>query len=128
MTLEAAQLVAFAGATDLARARDFYGGVLGLPLESEDDFACVFRSGGTRLRVTRVDEAVPAPYTMLGWAVPDIEAAIGELSARGVEFLRYERMAQDDLGTWSAPSGARVAWFKDPDGNTLSIQQMPGNH
>jgi len=125
MTLESAQLVAFAGATDLGQARDFYEGVLGLPLESEDGFACVFRAGGTRLRVTRVDEVVPAPYTMLGWAVPDIEAAMGELSARGVQFLRFEGMSQDELGTWSAPSGARVAWFKDPDGNTLSVHQMP---
>jgi catechol 2,3-dioxygenase-like lactoylglutathione lyase family enzyme len=125
MTLGSAQLVAFAGATDLGRARDFYEGVLGLPLESEDGFACMFRVGDTRLRVTRVDEVVPAPYTVLGWTVPDIATAIRELSSRGVEFQRYEGMGQDELGAWSAPSGARVAWFKDPDGNTLSIQQMP---
>src|SRR5437667_3753523 len=100
MTLEAAQLVAFAGATDLGRARDFYEGVLGLALESEDGFACVFRSGDTRLRVTRVDQVVPAPYTVLGWSVPDVEAAIRDLSGRGVEFQRYDGMDQDDLGTW----------------------------
>jgi catechol 2,3-dioxygenase-like lactoylglutathione lyase family enzyme len=125
MTLESAQLVAFAGATDLQRAREFYEGVLGLPLESEDSFACVFRAGDTRLRVTRVDEVSAAPYTVLGWAVPDIEAKIRELAARGVEFERYEGMQQDELRAWSAPSGARVAWFKDPDGNTLSITEMP---
>jgi catechol 2,3-dioxygenase-like lactoylglutathione lyase family enzyme len=125
MTLESAQLVAFAGATDLQRAREFYEGVLGLPLESEDSFACVFRAGGTRLRLTRLDEVSAAPYTVLGWAVPDIEAKIRELAARGVEFERYEGMQQDELRAWSAPSGARVAWFKDPDGNTLSITEMP---
>jgi catechol 2,3-dioxygenase-like lactoylglutathione lyase family enzyme len=125
MTLESAQLVAFAGATDLGRARDFYQGVLGLPLDHEDGFACVFRVGEMRLRVTRVDEVARAPYTVLGWTVPDIDATIRELSARGVEFERYEGMSQDELGAWSAPSGARVAWFRDPDGNTLSIQQMP---
>jgi predicted enzyme related to lactoylglutathione lyase len=125
MTLASAQLVAFAGATDLDTAREFYEGVLGLPLESQDGFACVFRAGDTRLRVTRVAEVVPAPYTVIGFSVADIEAEIGELSERGVVFERYDGMSQDALGAWSAPSGARVAWFKDPDGNTLSIQQMP---
>jgi predicted enzyme related to lactoylglutathione lyase len=85
----------------------------------------MFRAGATRLRVTRVDEVVPAPYTVLGWAVADIEATVGELSERGVEFVRYDGMTQDALGAWSAPSGARVAWFRDPDGNTLSITEMP---
>jgi catechol 2,3-dioxygenase-like lactoylglutathione lyase family enzyme len=124
MTLAAAQLVAFAGATDLKRARAFYEGVLGLPLESEDGFACVFRSGNTRLRVTRVAEVVPAPYTVMGWTVPDVVTAIAELSERGVQFLRFDGMNQDELGVWSAPSGARVAWFNDPDGNTLSVHQL----
>ncbi|MFL5301040.1 MAG: VOC family protein [Anaeromyxobacteraceae bacterium] len=125
MTLGAAQLVAFAGATDLARAREFYEGVLGLAVESEDGFACVFRSGDTRLRVTRVGRVVPAPYTVLGWTVANVERAIAELTERGVEFLHFDEMKQDELGVWSAPSGARVAWFKDPDGNTLSVHQLP---
>ena len=123
MTLGSAQLVAFAGATDLGRAREFYAGVLGLPLESEDGFACVFRAGDTRLRLTRVDQVVPAPYTVLGWTVGDLERTIVELSARGIEFRRYDGMTQDELGVWTAPSGARVAWFKDPDGNVLSLTQ-----
>jgi catechol 2,3-dioxygenase-like lactoylglutathione lyase family enzyme len=125
MTLESAQLVAFAGATDLGRAREFYEGVLGLPLVSQDGFACVFRAGDTQLRVTKVAEVARAPYTLLGWKVPDIQAAIGELAGRGVEFQRYEGMTQDELGVWSAPSGTRVAWFRDPDGNTLAIHQTP---
>jgi len=125
MTLAGAQLVAFAGATDLDRAREFYADVLGLPLVSQDGFACVFKAGDTHLRVTKVAEVARAPYTVLGWGVPDIESAIGELSARGVEFQQYEGMNQDELGVWSAPSGTRVAWFRDPDGNTLAIHQAP---
>jgi catechol 2,3-dioxygenase-like lactoylglutathione lyase family enzyme len=123
--LGSAQLMAFAGATDLDCAREFYEGVLGLELEQQDSFACQFRSGDTRLRVTRVDEVGPAAYTVLGWLVPDIEAAIHELAGRGVGFERYEGVRQDELGAWSAPSGARVAWFRDPDGNTLSLTEMP---
>ena len=125
MTLGSAELVAFAGTTDLDRAREFYSGVLGLQLEHQDAFACVFRVGGTQLRVTRVEEVAAPRYTVLGWRVPDIEAAIGELSLRGVKFERFDGMQQDALGTWSAPSGARVAWFRDPDGNTLSVTEMP---
>jgi catechol 2,3-dioxygenase-like lactoylglutathione lyase family enzyme len=122
--LRSAQLMAFAGATDLDRARDFYAGVLGLELDRQDGFACQFRCGDTLLRVTRVDEVLPAPYTVLGWKVTDIGAAIAELTARGVVFQRYDSLTQDELGAWSAPSGARVAWFRDPDGNTLSITEM----
>ena len=125
MPLGSAELVAFAGTTDLDRAREFYSGVLGLQLEHEDAFACVFRVGGMQLRVTRVEEVTAPRYTVLGWRVPDIEAAIGELSLRGERFERFDGMQQDALGTWSAPSGARVAWFRDPDGNTLSVTEMP---
>ncbi len=125
MTLGSAELVAFAGTTDLDRAREFYSGVLGLQLERQDAFACVFRVGGTQLRVTRVEEVAAPRYTVLGWRVADIETAIGELSLRGVKFERFDGMQQDALGTWSAPSGARVAWFRDPDGNTLSVTEMP---
>jgi catechol 2,3-dioxygenase-like lactoylglutathione lyase family enzyme len=123
MTLGSAELVAFAGTTDLARAREFYEVVLGLSLEHEDAFACVFRVGGTQLRITRVKKVAKSGYTVLGWRVPDIEATIGELARRGVEFERFDGMQQDALGTWSAPSGARVAWFRDPDGNVLSVTE-----
>lgn len=122
--LRGARLMAFAGATDLERARDFYAGTLGLEVDHQDGFACQFRCGDTLLRVTRVDEVVPAPYTVLGWRVEDIESSIRELAARGVEFQRYDALSQDELGAWSAPGGARVAWFRDPDGNTLSIAQI----
>jgi catechol 2,3-dioxygenase-like lactoylglutathione lyase family enzyme len=116
-------LIAFVSSADPERARTFYGQTLGLELESESPFACVFRTGGTILRVTVVDAVVPAPYTVLGWAVEDVEARVRALSARGVRFERYDGLEQDESGIWRSPAGARVAWFKDPDGNTLSLTQ-----
>jgi catechol 2,3-dioxygenase-like lactoylglutathione lyase family enzyme len=120
-----ADLVAFAPSTDLAKARAFYAGVLGLPLLSEDDFACVFDVHGTLLRVNRVPSLTPAPFTILGWTVTDIELTMDELRERDLVFLRFPGMEQDDEGVWTAPGGARVAWFHDPDGNVLSLTQEP---
>jgi hypothetical protein len=71
-----------------------------------------------------VEHPARAPYTVLGWQVPDILAAVGELEARGVPLLRYDGIAQDELGIWTSPTGARVAWFEDPDGNVLSVTQL----
>jgi catechol 2,3-dioxygenase-like lactoylglutathione lyase family enzyme len=123
--LKSCELMAFVATRDPKRARRFYGDVLGLPLESEDKFALTFDAAGTMLRVQIVDDLDAAPYTVLGWGVPDIAAAVKELAARGVSFERYAFMEQDASGVWTAPGGARVAWFKDPDGNTLSIAQLP---
>lgn len=122
--LDDSRLVAFAGSSDLDRSLDFYGRTLGLPLESRDGFACQFRSGDGALRVTLVQEVVAPPYTVLGWAVPDIEEAVRALAEQGVAFQHYDGVDQDELGVWTAPSGARVAWFTDPDGNTLSLTQI----
>ena len=97
--------------------------MLGLLLISEDEYALVFDAHGTMLRVAIVGEIVLAPYTVLGWQVSDIEATVRALAAKAVKFERYAWMEQDDLGIWSAPSGAKVAWFKDPDGNLLSISK-----
>jgi catechol 2,3-dioxygenase-like lactoylglutathione lyase family enzyme len=116
-------LVAFVPATDLDRARAFYEGVLGLAVTEHSRFAVAFDVDGTMLRVTAVEHRVAAPYTVLGWAVPDIAAAIDDLTARGVAFERFEGMEQDERGVWRSPSGARVAWFHDPDGNVLSLTQ-----
>jgi hypothetical protein len=91
---------------------------------SEDPFALVFDAHGTMLRVTNVAEVAAAQYTVLGWEVPNILAATKDLSAAGVKFERYPGLPQDELGIWTAPSGAKVAWFKDPDGNTLSLTQF----
>jgi catechol 2,3-dioxygenase-like lactoylglutathione lyase family enzyme len=118
-------LVAFAATTDLDRARAFYVDVLGLAPVEVSPFACVLDAHGTTLRVTLVEELHPAPYTALGWVVPDLDAAIDGLVARGVAFRRYDGMDQDGRGAWTAPSGDRIAWFGDPDGNTLSLQQPP---
>ena len=77
------------------------------------------------VRITAVDRPCAAPYTVLGWAVPDIDAVVGRLAARGVGFTRYDGMGQDRHGIWTAPGGARIAWFPDPDGNNLSLTQFP---
>jgi catechol 2,3-dioxygenase-like lactoylglutathione lyase family enzyme len=121
--LESSDLVAFVAATDLRRARAFYEQMLGLPVLEQDDFACVLDAHGTVLRVTAVCEVARRGYTVLGWRVTDIVAAVRDLTARGVAFLRYEGMSQDEHGIWTAPSGAQVAWFADPDGNILSLTQ-----
>ncbi len=117
-----ARIVAFVGTRDAERAKRFYQGTLGLNLISEDPFAVVFDVHGTMLRVTTVPELNPAKFTVLGWQVADIAAAVRDLQQAGVKFERYD-FPQDELGIWSAPSGARVAWFKDPDGNVLSLSQ-----
>jgi len=108
---------------DSSRAKAFYRDILGLLLISEDEYALVFDAHGTMLRVAIVGEIVLAPYTVLGWQVNDIDATVRGLAAKGVKFERYPWMEQDEVGIWSAPSGAKVAWFKDPDGNLLSVSQ-----
>ena len=122
--LGAADLVAFVATTDLARARDFYAGVLGLTLLAETPVADVFDAHGTILRVTLVPEAPAAGYTVLGWVVDDIAASVRGLSERGVTFERFDGMQQDESGVWATPGGDQVAWFKDADGNTLSVTQL----
>jgi predicted enzyme related to lactoylglutathione lyase len=118
-------LVAFVPTVDLERARAFYEGVAGLTVEEVTPFACVLRASGITLRVTRVEQLHPQPFTVLGWSVPDIRQAVEELTGRGVVFERYAGIDQDQLGVWTAPDGAQVAWFKDPDGNILSLDTQP---
>jgi catechol 2,3-dioxygenase-like lactoylglutathione lyase family enzyme len=119
-------IVGFVSIVDVARAKEFYGGTLGLTLLSEEPpFALVFDAHGIMLRLGMAKEILPAHGTVLGWNVPDIAAAVEELTEAGVHFERYPPMKQDELGIWSAPGGARVAWFKDPDGNILSVSEHP---
>jgi catechol 2,3-dioxygenase-like lactoylglutathione lyase family enzyme len=118
------KLVAFVATREPSRAREFYRDILGLPLVSEDEFALVFDVTGTMLRVTRVQELAAAKYAVLGWHVHDIVQTAKNLQKAQVALERYPGMQQDELGIWNSPSGARVAWFKDPDGNTLSITQF----
>ena len=123
--LASSSLVAFVGVCDPDRAKRFYRDTLGLRLVSEElPFALVFDVQGTMLRVTVVPEVKPAKFTVLGWKVPDIQAAVSSLDKEGVEFQRYAGLQQDGLGIWTSPSGARVAWFHDPDGNILSVTQL----
>lgn len=127
MVLAAEELVAFVPAVDLDRARAFYVDVLGCEVLEVNPYACVLAASGTGtvLRVTRVDELAPQPFTVLGWAVGDIGRAAADLTARGVELRRYDGMPQDADGVWTAPGGSKIAWFADPDGNVLSLTQHP---
>jgi catechol 2,3-dioxygenase-like lactoylglutathione lyase family enzyme len=121
--LGASQLVAFVATTDAARARTFYEDVLGLRLVEDEAFALVFASGGTTLRVQKVAKVTPSPYTVLGWSVPNLGRAMEGLRASGVRFESFGLPGQDEDGQWTATDGTRVAWFKDPDGNLLSLTQ-----
>jgi catechol 2,3-dioxygenase-like lactoylglutathione lyase family enzyme len=123
--IDSSKIIAFVATRHPDRARSFYQDVLGLRLVGDDPFALVFDANGTMLRVQKVEALDPARYTALGWEVPDIAAAVDDLIGKGVEFARYEGLGQDSRGIWTAPSGARIAWFQDPDGNTLSLTQFP---
>jgi predicted enzyme related to lactoylglutathione lyase len=124
VSLASSDLIAFVPTKDMGKARPFYERVLGLPLEGESPVACAFRANGVLLRLIVVEQLTPFPFTLLGWTVADIAAAAAGLTARGVAFERFEGVEQDDLGVWRSPGGAQVAWFKDPDGNTLSLTQF----
>jgi catechol 2,3-dioxygenase-like lactoylglutathione lyase family enzyme len=104
-------------------SRAFYGKVLGLRLAADTPFALVFDAGGTILRISKVMELKPAPYTVLGGTVPELRAIMRELAKMGIQFERYEGWPQNETGVWTSPDGDTVAWFKDPDGNTLSLTQ-----
>jgi catechol 2,3-dioxygenase-like lactoylglutathione lyase family enzyme len=120
------RIIAFVATRDPARAKEFYRDTLGLELAAEQlPFALVFDAHGIMLRVTVVKELISAPYTVLGWRVGNIAEAARKLRAAGVHFERYPGIPQDEQAIWTSPDGAKVAWFKDPDGNTLSITEFP---
>ena len=122
--LASARTVAFVPSTDLDRSRRFYEGILGLPVVEQDRFAVVLDAGRLTIRVTYVGpEFTVQPFTVLGWEVADIQADMVKLVERGVTFLRVSAVEQDEAGVWTAPDGTRIAWFTDPDGNTLSLAQ-----
>lgn len=120
-----AKPILFVTTADAERARAFYEGVLGLRVTSEDDYALVLDSNGTMIRVTKMKAVTPPGHTVLGWEVSDISAEVSALRERGVTFEQYGFPGQDDAAIWTAPGGARIAWFKDPDGNVLSMTQFP---
>jgi catechol 2,3-dioxygenase-like lactoylglutathione lyase family enzyme len=117
--------VAFLATSNARRCKAFYMKTLGLRFVDQDQFALVFDMGGVPLRIQKVDAVQPQPFTALGWQVKHIRRVAALLKKRGVEFERYAFMEQDELGVWLAPSGTSVAWFKDPDGNLLSISETP---
>ncbi len=129
MCLTASAPIGFIPTANAEAARAFYEGILGLRFESDDRFALVFRLGpppGIMLRVIRTGQPfTPAPFTVFGWEVDALEDTIDELVAKGVSFVRYGFFEQDARGIWTAPGGSRIAWFNDPDGNTLSLSQHP---
>jgi catechol 2,3-dioxygenase-like lactoylglutathione lyase family enzyme len=115
--------IAFVAVKDRSRARAFYEEVLGLSFIKDDGFALVYDLDGTMLRMAVVPDFAPQRFTVLGWEVGDIREAVTGLGASGVQFERYGFPGQDESGVWSAPDGSQVAWFKDPDGNVLSVSQ-----
>jgi catechol 2,3-dioxygenase-like lactoylglutathione lyase family enzyme len=119
-------IIGFVTIVDVERAKRFYSETLGLRLVSEEPpFALVFDANGIMLRLGMGKQLPPISGTVLGWQVPNIEVALAELEGSGIRFERYEGLNQDSSGIWTSPTGARVAWLKDPDGNVLSISQHP---
>ena len=118
------QLKAFVPTVKPAEAKKFYKDILGLTFLSEDNYALEFNANGTLLRITIVPELTPHPFTVLGWNVEDISSVIKSLNMKGVICEKYDFLQQDSLGIWTSPNGSKVAWFKDPDGNVLSLTEL----
>jgi len=115
-------IVAFVPTKDAEKAKAFYVDVLGLRFIKDDGFAMVLDANGIMVRVARA-QFTPAQFTILGWQVKNIEKTAAGLQEKGVHFERFGFFEQDALGIWTAPTGDKVAWFKDPDGNVLSLSQ-----
>ena len=120
--LHSKKLMAFLLTKDKGRAKAFYAETLGLTFVRDDGFALVFNANGVMLRISEMKDFTPQKGTTLGWEVDDLPSAIRELASRGIQFERFG-MPQDELGIWTAPGGDQVAWFKDPDGNLLSLSR-----
>ena len=123
--IQNATLKAFIPTTDLDRSRQFYVDVLGLEFVGVDPFAVTVRYGDTPVRLVKVEKHSPAPFTILGWDVTDIRRHVRLLAGSKLTFTRYEGLEQDEDAIWTAPSGGGVVWFRDPDGNVLSLSEHP---
>jgi catechol 2,3-dioxygenase-like lactoylglutathione lyase family enzyme len=121
--LASGKLVGFVPTKDSKRAREFYEGKLGFQFVSDDQFALVMQAGKSMIRIAKVKDFKPAQYTVMGWEVADVEAMVKLLNGRGVKFEKYPFVEDRELGIWTTPNGDKVAWFKDPDGNVLSLSQ-----
>jgi catechol 2,3-dioxygenase-like lactoylglutathione lyase family enzyme len=122
--LSSAKVIAFLPSSDLERSRQFFTGTLGLTVDDVTPYACVLHVGATMVRITKVDDLRPQPFTVFGWDVVDIETVVAALANAGVSFLHFAGMDQDTAGVWTTPGGDKVAWFHDPDGNILSLTQF----
>jgi catechol 2,3-dioxygenase-like lactoylglutathione lyase family enzyme len=118
-----AKIIAFIPTRNAESSKAFYEGILGLRFVSDDKFAMVFDANGTMIRIARVPPYAPAQFTIMGWEVKNIADVVAGLQKKSVNFEKYDGLGQDNLGIWSAPGGAKVAWFKDPDGNILSVSE-----
>jgi catechol 2,3-dioxygenase-like lactoylglutathione lyase family enzyme len=121
--LSSSNLIGFLVTKDYDKARAFFETKLGFQFVSVDEFALVIEAGAHMMRISKVPNFTPARYTVLGWEVQDIEAMVSWLKQRGVVFEKYPFIQDSEIGIWTAPSGDKVAWFKDPDGNVLSVSQ-----
>lgn len=121
--LAASKLMGFVPTRDSLKARAFYEHKLGFRFVSDDPFALVMQAGESSIRIAKAKDVTPAPYTVMGWEVSDIEAVVKWLTQRGVAFEKYPFVQDRELGIWTTPGGDKVAWFKDPDGNVLSVSQ-----
>jgi len=121
--LSVGKLVGFVPTKDSARSREFYEGKLGFKFVSDDQFALVMQAGESMIRIAKAAKFTPAQYTVMGWEVTDIEAVMKWLNGRGVAFEKYPFVQDQKRGIWTTPTGDKVAWFKDPDGNVLSLSQ-----
>jgi catechol 2,3-dioxygenase-like lactoylglutathione lyase family enzyme len=124
LTLKNSKMVGFLATSRSDIAKRFYDEILDLTLIEETPYALVFESVNAVIRIQKTEDVFPPPYTTIGWEVENIEFTVRALSDSGVQFERYEGMNQDDLGVWNIPNGSKVAWFKDPDGNLLSLTQV----
>src|SRR5690348_5633909 len=125
MTIDSAKIMGFVPTRDMTRAKSFYVDILGLRCVHEDGFALALDANGIQVRVTKVEDFKPQVFTILGWDVRDVDATVKDLAVKGISFERYGMPNQDENGIWNSPSGARIAWFKDPDGNVLSVAEFP---
>jgi len=121
--LASGQMVGFVLTRDYQKARAFYEDKLGFEFVSQDQFALVMKAGGHDIRVSKVADFTPRQSTVLGWEISDIEAVVAWLTERGVAFEKYPFIQDKKRGIWTTPGGSRVAWFKDADGNVLSVSQ-----
>ncbi len=121
--LASGKLIGFVPTKDSSKAREFYEGKLGFEFVSDDQFALVMKAGESMIRIVKGANFTPAQYTVMGWEVADVEVMVKWLNDRGVTFEKYPFVEDKKLGIWTTPNGDKVAWFKDPDGNVLSLSQ-----